>query len=112
MTVGCGRTESWSQERTSKNEQLGCDCAHDEEMRVNVADDSGLFCAQEAMDDRGIHRLLLIALCHRHAILWHDHQSSNNDKMTPDADSDRKCEPTSTSLVQDNNDHKKISNAI
>ena len=39
----------------------------------------------ESIDDRGIHRLL-IAGCHRHAILWHDHQSSNKVKMTENAD--------------------------
>ena len=64
---------------TMKNRDLTCS---------NVADDSGLFCAQEAMDGRGIHRLLPIAGCHRHAILWHDHQSSNKDKMTENADQD------------------------
>ena len=33
---------------------------------------------------------LLIARCHRHAILWHDHQSSNKDKMTENADPNQK----------------------
>ena len=46
----------------------------------------------ESVDDRGIHRLLQIAGCHRHAILWHDQQSSNKDKMTENADPDRKSE--------------------
>ena len=46
----------------------------------------------ESVDDRGIHRLLLIAGCHRHAILWHDHQSSYKDKLTENADPDQKSE--------------------
>ena len=36
----------------------------------------------ESVGDREINRLLLIARCHRHAILWHDHQRTNKDKMT------------------------------
>ena len=71
----------------------------------------------KSMDDRGIHRLLLIAECYRHAILWYNHQGSNKDKMTENADPDRKSEwtptsSTSTSSAQDNNDYKRISNAI
>ena len=47
-----------------------------------------------------IHRLLLITGCHRHAILWHDHRSSNKDKMTENAHQDRKSERTPTNTMR------------
>ena len=61
---------------------------------MTVADlgHKGLWMVMESVDDRGIHRLLLVARCHRHAILWHNHHSFINGKMTENADSDRKSE--------------------
>ena len=71
-----------------------------------------LWMIMESVDDRGIHRLLLIAACPRHAILARSSkfQQGQNDCF---ADPDRKSEltPTSTSLVQNNN-YERISNAI